>query len=348
MERRSLVTSAAYSVAAAALPLGAVQDLAGRVATARHRGVAGAAEVAAVQDMTAMFVQLDERHGGQHGRSAVAQYLRSDVADLCSGSFRTPRDRQAMLLAAASLAYLLAWKAFDAGEHGLCQRYYLQCYQLTRAAESEPHQAFILRGMAHHGLDTGHPDHCVDLADAALARARGHVDPATEALMMICRARTLAADGRATEAVTEADRAAELAMRADDAERVPHWSALWGPSQATIASHTARIHITLRDYSSAERYYARAARTYGRSTEHARVAGLVKFDLGRVQLRQGHVERACATWSEALDVLQGVRSQRATKAVTGVRKQLRMFAGRGVRAAADLDERARSWQLTHR
>lgn len=69
---------------------------------------------------------MDERHGGQHGRSALIQYLRDDVAPLCRGRFRTDEVRQQMLSAASRGVHLVGWKAYDAGNQALAQRYYMR------------------------------------------------------------------------------------------------------------------------------------------------------------------------------------------------------------------------------
>ncbi|UCM88452.1 hypothetical protein [Streptomyces marincola] len=117
IERRGILTGAAYSVAAAALPLGAEQAVEYQQRASTYR--AGRAEIEAVRDMTEMYTRIDERHGGQHGRAAVVQYLTSDVARLCRAGYAREADRAAMLGSAAEVAYLCGWKAYDAGEHGL-------------------------------------------------------------------------------------------------------------------------------------------------------------------------------------------------------------------------------------
>jgi hypothetical protein len=43
----------------------------------------------------------------------------------------------------------------------------------------------------------------------------------------------------------------------------------------------------------------------------------------------------------------GVHSDRAAKRVAGIRRQLGTFDRRGVRAAAQLNEKIRTWQLAH-
>lgn len=95
MDRRSFLSASAYSVAAAALPLEHVSEIAARTTAAARTGLTvGMAEVAAVRDMVTVFTEMDERHGGQHGRTALIQYLRDDVAALCRGRFRTEQVRQ--------------------------------------------------------------------------------------------------------------------------------------------------------------------------------------------------------------------------------------------------------------
>ncbi|MGW6458730.1 hypothetical protein ACWF94_22915 [Streptomyces sp. NPDC055078] len=340
IERRTFLTASAYSVAAAALPLGAAGEVHARTRRVLNGGIAGAEEVNAVRDMVAMLTAIDERHGGQHGRSAVVQYLRTDVLGLCQARFRVPQQRTDMLSAAASLAYLAGWKAFDANEHGLAQRYYLQAYALTKDAEDLPHQAFTLRIMAHHGMDNGQPEHCLDLADAALDRARGRVAPATEALFVICRARALADAGQVSKALAEADRARTLASAV--AEGATGWAVMWGLASATVESHTAKILTRIGDHKGAERHHAGARRRYT-GTEHRRIAALSAAAEADAQSRQGQTDAACATWNRALDTMNGIRSSRTIRAVRDMRSTIAPAKARGSRSAADLDERACLW-----
>lgn len=343
VHRRSIVTSAAYSVAAAALPLGADQAIEYRQRATRQR--VGHAEVVAVRDMTAMYTAIDERHGGQHGRSAVVQYLTSDVARLCRVTFAREKDRTDMLSAAASVAYLCGWKAYDAGEHGLAQRYYLQAYQLTREAEDDLHGAWILRILAHNGMDVRRSEHTLDLAEAALGRVRGRIGPSTLALFQITRARALANAGCGRDAVVQMREAQDTVLRGDGTD-LPHWAALWGSARACVSSHTAKTLRSLADHAGAERHYAAAVR--GRpGAGFSRITALSLAAQGREQAAQGHLEQACHTWKRSLELFDGVRSARAAEAVGEMRREVRRLRGRAVRAAQDLDERARAWQRSH-
>jgi hypothetical protein len=217
--RRRFLATAAYSVAGAVLPLEHVQEIALRTDAARKGAVAGKAEVTAVRDMIQMFTVMDERHGGQHGRSALVQYLMSDVATLCRGRFRTEEDRAAMVSAAASGVHLAGWKAYDAGEQGLAQRYYLQSYSLAHESGVTGHDAFVMRTMSQQGMKLRRPEHCLALAEVAVGRVHGRVDPHVEALFEITRANALAQMGQRHEAIQAIRNSQSLVESAQVEER---------------------------------------------------------------------------------------------------------------------------------
>ncbi|MXM67089.1 hypothetical protein GR925_27585 [Streptomyces sp. HUCO-GS316] len=344
IQRRKFLTGAAYCVAAAALPLGTEQAQAYAARTTGPR--AGRPELDAVRDMTAAFTAVDERYGGQHGRRAVVQYLTGEVTDLCESRFATEAEHREALGLAANVAYLCGWKAYDAAEHGLAQRYYLQAYTLTREAGDEQHGAWLLRIMAHNGMDIRQPEHTLALAEAALDRVRGRVSPMTEALFAITRARALAAASRGPEAATQIRQAQDLVRRGEE-EEVAHWAALWGSPAATVSSHTAKTFRALGDHRNAERHYATSIRKRRGTAGQHRISALTLSAQGEEQAAQGHLEAACGTWGDALTLFSGVRSTRAVDAVRGMRSTLKVFEARGVRVAADLSERARDWELAH-
>lgn len=338
LDRRRFLTSSAYSVAAAALPLSYVQEIADRTAAARTGQVVGMAEVAAVRDMVRVFSEMDERHGGQHGRSALVQYLSDDVAPLCRGRFRTEEIRQHMLSAASRGVHLLGWKSYDAGQQGLAQRYYLQSYALAVESGTAGHDGFVMRTMAMQGLKLHRPEHCQGLAETGLNRAKGKVDAQTESLFRVVHAHTLAKAGQPRAALAEAKQARAL-LAAAPGDEVPFWALAWGPPAASVYSRTAKVYETLRDHRAAAEQYARAAASRPAGT-YARIVALDLVAGAEMQLKRGQIEQACATWHRAIDHMDGVRSVRTRKAVTSMRRDLARFRARGVRCAAELDQRA--------
>lgn len=338
LDRRNFLATSAYSVAAAALPLGTVLDIASRAQAARTGAVVGMAEVSAVRDMVHLFSEMDERHGGQHGRTALIQYLRDDVAPLCRGRFRTDEVRQQMLSAASRGVHLVGWKAYDAGNQALAQRYYLQSYALAVEGGLVGQDGFVMRTMAMQGLKLNRPEHCQGLAETGLNCAKGKVDVQTEALFRIVHAHALAKTGRRHAAIGEADQAHAL-LCADQGDVVPFWALTWGPPRGSIHSRAAKVFESLGDHKMAAEQYGRAAASRPART-YARIVALDLVAEAEIQLKQGRIEQACATWNRSMDHMSGVHSVRTRKAVKNMRRDLRRFRARGIRPAIELAERA--------
>ena len=341
LDRRRFLSGAAYSAAAAVLPLEHVADIASRAAKARTGAIVGRADVAAVRDMVAMFAVMDERHGGQHGRSALVQYLMSDVAGLCRGRFSSEEDHRHMLSAAAVGVHQAGWRAYDGGEQGLAQRYYVQSFALARESGVAGHDAFVMRTMSQQGMKLHRPEHCLALAASAVGKVHGRVDTQTEALFAVTHAHALAKAGRRTEAVREVERA-RTALSSAKGDDVPFWALSWGPPAATVHSRTAKVFETLGDRRRAAAMYGAAAASRPPGT-YARIVALDLVAQAGMQAAGGSVEQACATWGRAIDHMDGVRSGRTRKAVGNMRRDLSRFRARGLRCAAELDERAREF-----
>ncbi|WP_228718563.1 hypothetical protein [Kitasatospora acidiphila] len=339
LDRRRFIVTSAYSAAACLLPLGVVEEMGHRTSTALRGGFAGMPEVEAVRDMIGMFMIMDERHGGQHGRSALVQYLMSDVAGLCRGRFRTEQVRAEMLSAAAVGVHLAGWKAYDAGEQGLAQRYYLQSYSLARASGIAGHDAFVFRTMSQQGMKRRRPEHCLDLAAEAVRRSDGRVGPRDTSTLRghprPCPRRCGQAPGCRPSTSTGARPYVGLHRRAG--------AVLGDVLGAGRGDRPVPHRQGLREAGErkrAEEQYARAA--VGRPAEtYARIFALDLVAQGCMQHSQGHLEQACSTWHRSIDSMGGVRSERTRKAVVSIRHSLAAVRSRGVRTAQDLDERAR-------
>lgn len=339
VDRRSFLSGSVYSVAAAALPLAMVTEAAERSSAARSGAVVGMAEVTAVRDMISLMSEMDERNGGQHGRTALVQYLRDDVAPLCRGRARTEEIRQQMLSAASRGVHLLGWKAYDAGQQGLAQRYYLQSFGLAAESGVPGHDGFVMRTMAMQGLKLHRPEHCRDLAETGLGRAKGRVDARTGALFHVVYAHTLAKAGQRQSARREADRA-RAPLAAAPGDELPFWALVWGPPAPSVYSRTAKVFEALGEHRAAAEQYRLAADV--RPGSYARIVALDLVASAEALLRRGGIEEACATWHRALDHMGGVQSARTRKALARMRNDLVQFRARGVQCAVNLEERARS------
>ncbi|MFI0411849.1 tetratricopeptide repeat protein [Actinomadura sp. 3N508] len=342
VQRRQFL--AVFSLPLVAAAVGDPAELTGRARVAAGRGIIGNAEVEVVRTVVDTFTKADERLGGGAGRTAVAEYLASDATAYLQGRFANGRVRAQMHAAVAELARLAGWTAYDAGHSGLAQRYYVYARQL--AAESEPgHTAFIMRLMAHQGIDLGHGRACIDLAEAAVTTGRGRVDSATLGQLHLAAARTHAAagDGRAARAaLTIAERC--MTHPVDDADR-PWWALAMGTPGPLLATHTAKA---LRDLSdpAVARHLQTSADRWNPAT-HPRVRALNLVDLGGYHAQRGSLEHACGAWSEALQLLDGVSSARARTAVTGIRAALTPYRRRGGSEVGRIDTAAARWLAAH-
>ncbi|WP_436536087.1 hypothetical protein [Actinoplanes sp. HUAS TT8] len=336
VNRRTMIT---YSLGALLLPLDQTAEHAAQAhRAARGTSMVGAGEVQAVKDMTAAFTAADERIGGAHARSAVAEYLTTDVATYLNSRFATDEVRRQMYGAAAQVAYLAGWKAHDLGLAGLAQRYYLHAHSLAQVADPYAHTAYTLRILAHQAIDLGLSQHCLDLADEALRLVRGRVDPAIESLFVLTQARAHAADKSPRRAAGALHRA-EVLIGRDREDQRPSWVALGGPAEARLAHQAGKTLQACGDLPAAEEQLTRSASAWDPAT-HPRVYALTMADLAETQCRGGHLDAACTTWTNALDAMAGVHSARTTNALRSLRAHLAPYRRRGAPAAQRLDAKA--------
>ncbi|MEU2868522.1 Tat pathway signal protein [Streptomyces olivoreticuli] len=344
MERRRLLSTAAYSVAGLALPgeswwRGMAEQGAHRSAVGVHR--VGRVDLEAVRDMVAVFSRMDQRRGGGHGRTAVVQYLMSDVAGQLAGTFSDEQVRRGMFSAASELAYLAGWMAFDDAEHSIAQRYFALAVKLAAEADDAPMAGHVLRAMAHQALDLGHPRSALDLTTASVEGKRySEATPRERALLGVVHARSLAA-GRAGQASAAALlRAEDDLASASPGDDEPGRAFFF--QEASLAHETACSLRDTGDLRGAEREFRRSVRTR-KAAMFTRTHAVTLGYLGAVQLRQGNFEEARDSWSRALDAMDGVRSGRTRRTASDIRAGLSPFRKRGMPEALELDARAMAY-----
>jgi hypothetical protein len=84
----------------------------------------------------------------------------------------------------------------------------------------------------------------------------------------------------------------------------------------------------------------RAALLFWDAGKYKRVHMLTYADLGDSLAAQARADEAAATWSLALDLIEGMSSARSAGAITSIRAAAR-YRRRGVPGAADLERRCR-------
>ncbi|MBV9163788.1 MAG: helix-turn-helix domain-containing protein [Pseudonocardiales bacterium] len=95
------------------------------------------------------------------------------IAELLDqASYDEPTGR-ALHVALAELGQLTGWAAYDSGQPGLAQRYYIAALRAAHSADDRPLGAHILGSMAYLAAREGHPREAVTLVETAVAGVRG-------------------------------------------------------------------------------------------------------------------------------------------------------------------------------
>lgn len=341
MNRRQVLTTSAYSAVGTALPPERWWDETLQRAQSRgsvSRATVTTAHVEAVHEAMQFFSRQDQRLGGRAGRAALITYIRDDVADYLARRFPSEEVRRALFAAAAELVYLAGWTSFDSGDHGVAQRYFSLAFRMAAEADDAPLAGHILRAAAHQAVDLGHPQRALELAEGSLAQRRYSLaNPREKALLGVVHARALAAAKMRPEARAALRRAEHDLSNAGTAEAPAR---VFFFSEASLAHETACTLRDLGDLKSAQTEFQRSVRT--RALPFARTHAVTLGYLGAVQVRQGQVEAACATWSQALDTMDGIQSGRVRDTVVQMRRALSPVRARGGRTATELDQRAQA------
>lgn len=165
------------------------------------------------------------------------------VARLLDRASYDERTGRALHVALAELGQLAGWVAYDAGHHGLAQRYYLAALRAAHSADDRPLGAHILGCMAYQATHQEQPAEAVTLIDTALTGVRGRETPRLLAALYIKQAyarATLRDASACTAAISRARTQIEqLEQRDDD----PPW--LYWVSTADITSHAGECLLQL-------------------------------------------------------------------------------------------------------
>lgn len=267
----------------------------------------GMRDVAAIRTAAGFFMQLDFQFGGGHAHKAFRHYFREDVLPLLSGSY-SARVGEALFQAASEMSQLLAWSAYDSGNHTLSDRYMMSTLRLTQVIGDRVMGARILTNMSHQANYRGQVARATTLARASLEGGRATATPRAMALFSAHEARALATAGDhkgASHAMNEAERFFERADSAED----PEWLSYM--DEAELIGEFCHCFRDLGQGADAVRFAERAVELT--DPKYARTVGFCRMVLAQSQLLDGDLEAAVATAGlavEAGDALQSVRFQR--------------------------------------
>jgi hypothetical protein len=263
----------------------------------------GLTDVDEVRVMRRTLKAIDDARGGGAVLPIAVKYLRREVAPLLRGRFTDPIGR-ALFSATADFTLGVGWMAYDAGRHGLAQRYMTQALRMSHAANDRAFGGRVLAAMSHQALHLGDVRHGIDLASAARTGTEGAVTPTVSAMLAAMEACAHASHGdvsRCLKALSDAERALDQSNPGED----PAWVDF---DEGGLAGHFARSFRDLNRPGEAERFATRSIAIC--HPRHLRTRMQRYAILATAHVQQGDLEGACAVGRRVLEEARGLTSTR--------------------------------------
>ncbi|WP_217135535.1 sporulation protein [Streptomyces sp. AC558_RSS880] len=280
----------------------------------------GMRDVRAIRDAAGMFMQLDFKYGGGHGHKALRHYFRHEVLPLLDVSY-SEKVGTALFGAAAEVSQLLAWTAYDTGNHRLAHRYLSSTLRLTQVIDDRMFGARILGNLSHQANYLGNHAQAIQLARAAVEGAKGRATPRAMSNYWAMEARALSNAGEkagAARAMNEAERHFEQADSADD----PAWLSYF--DEAELTGEFCHCFRDLRMRREAVEQAQRAVDST--DPAYARTLGFCRMVLAQSQLISGDLEAAVTTATLAVDGGDSLQSSRFQRYVTDFQAEVSAHA----------------------
>lgn len=280
----------------------------------------GMRDVRAIRDAAGMFMQLDFKYGGGHGHKALRHYFRHEVLPLLDASY-SEKVGTALFGAAAEVSQLLAWTAYDTGNHRLAHRYLSSTLRLTQVIDDRMFGARILGNLSHQANYLGNHAQAIQLARAAVEGAKGRATPRAMSNYWAMEARALSNAGEkagAARAMNEAERHFERTDSADD----PAWLSYF--DEAELTGEFCHCFRDLRMRREAVEQAQRAVDST--DPAYARTLGFCRMVLAQSQLINGDLEAAVTTASLAVEGGDSLQSSRFQRYVTDFQAEVSTHA----------------------
>ncbi|MFF3931554.1 tetratricopeptide repeat protein [Streptomyces hirsutus] len=287
----------------------------------------GMRDVRAIRDAASTFMQLDFKYGGGHGHRALRHYFRHEVLPLLSTSY-SEKVGYALFSAATEVSQLLAWTAYDVGNHKLAHRYLTSTLRLSQVIDDRMFGARILGNLSHQANYLGNHTQAIQLARAAVEGAKGRATPRAMANYWAMEARALSNAGDRTGAGRAMNQAEQHFDQADTAED-PAWLSYF--DDAELLGEFCHCFRDLKMRREAVEHAQRAVDST--DPQYARTLGFCRIVLAQSQLLNGDLEAAVTTASLAVDGGDSLQSNRFQRYVTDFQAEVSGHVGNPVVAA---------------
>lgn len=270
----------------------------------------------AIRATASHLMDLDFRFGGGHVRRLLLFYFRTEVVPLLERHHPDPTRRE-IFRAAAEVAELLGWSAYDAGRFGAAQRYYAHGLRLAREAGDELLGGWMLASLSHQANYLGKFDEAVQLARASYSATRGKSGVATVCLSLAMEARALANLGD-VRGCTTAIHNAEILFERHNPNDDPAWIAFFNAEE--LAGEAAHCYRDLGRSKEVRIFGAQALDPINTPPRTRAFIGMVN---AAGALNGGDLDEAIALASEAVDLGVSLQSRRHLRYLTDFDRTLR-------------------------
>ncbi|MGH3797624.1 MAG: helix-turn-helix domain-containing protein [Pseudonocardiaceae bacterium] len=292
-----------------------------------------------VDRFTAMIAELrrmDDVAGGG-GVLSLAEHQFGWVAGLLGQASYDERTGRALHIVLAELGQLCGWSAYDAGHHGLAQRYWLAGLRAAHSADDRPFGAHILATMANQAARQGQPAEAVTFIDTALAGTRGQATPALLAELHFRQAYAYAAvcdTSGCTAAISKARTQVEQLKPDED----PPW--LYWLDPAAIAVGAGNCFLLLGRPDQAAALLDKGIAQFDESFIRDRQIYLTRLADARARLgKQQDLDAAAGLGMESIDLAENLDSNTGAGCLRDLYGQMKQH--HKVPAVRDFLDRAR-------
>jgi len=272
--------------------------------------------------------RLDDRIGSRDLQGPVTGHLQL-ITSLLQGSQPGPVHRR-LCTAAAQVAQLAGWLAFDMNDHKAAKRYYEVALRAAQEAGDRALAAYVLGCMSVVATYSKDAHAGLQLAHEAQRRGRGSVTATTLAWLCRVEALALATLGEAAPCGSALDRA-EAAIDEASPASDPPWIYHFNRSQ--LAGQKGACYVRLHQPHDARAALGEALTTL--STEFVRDRSLHLTHLASAYAQQGEIEEACRLAGDSLTNAMYTGSARELRRIHEFRRDLDPW--NGTAAVKELD-----------
>lgn len=252
---------------------------------------------------------LDFQFGGGHTRKMLLIYWNTEIVPALRRRYPEVIRRDVMS-AAADAAQLLGWSAYDAGRHGVAQRYFVQGLRLAREANDRLMGGQILSNLSHQANYLGNFSEAIQFARAAQAATVGEASATVRAMFFAMEARALASIGDARGCAAVLHRA-EQAFDQSNPRQDPDWISYFDTWE--LAGEAAHCFRDLRRPRETQLFVARAI---DQIHTPARTRAFIDMVGAAGALRAGDLDQAVSIATDAVRLAGALRSSRYLRYVT--------------------------------